>query len=132
MKHVFRLWILVAVGASLSAVSMTAQAAPAKGSIRGFILDLHGQPLAGAAVMVMAEDAKSEKVIKQASTDNDGKFIAANIVPGRYRVKAAADGFKPIEIATDVRPNKVTVFDSIYLRRTSTLTEQTGLNGDSK
>src|ERR1051326_2865150 len=124
MKHVFRLWTLVAIGVVLS-VNVTAQAGTAKGSIRGFILDLHGKPLAGAAVLVMAEDAKSAKVVRKASTDGEGKFIAANIVPGHYRVKAAADGFKPIEIATDVRPNQVTVFDSIYLRRTTTLAAQT-------
>src|SRR5690242_16233201 len=113
MKHAYRLWAIVAIGVVLSA-GVTAQAgAAAKGSIRGLVLDLHGKPLAGAAVLVMAEDVKSAKVIRKASTDNEGKFVAANIVPGRYRVKAAADGFKPVEIATDVRPNQVTVFDSI-------------------
>lgn len=131
MKHASRLWALVAIGVVLSA-SATAQAGAAKGSIRGLILDPHGNPLAGAAVLVMAEDVKAAKVIKKASTDNEGKFIAANILPGHYRVKAAADGFKPVEIATDVRPNQVTVFDSIYLRRTNTLAEQTSLNTDSK
>src|SRR5512144_1936108 len=112
MKYAYRLLTMVAIGVVLSA-SATAQAGAAKGSIRGLILDLHGKPLSGAAVMVMAEDAKSAKVVKKASTDSEGKFVAANIVPGHYRVKAAAEGFKPIEIATDVRPNQVTVFDSI-------------------
>src|SRR5205085_203301 len=100
--------------------------------IRGLILDARGNPLAGAAVLILAEDVKPAKVIKKASTDNDGKFVAADIVPGRYRVKAAADGFKPVEIAADVRPNQVTVFDEIYLRRVVTLSEQTSLNTDSK
>src|SRR5205085_7689098 len=100
--------------------------------IRGLILDARGNPLAGAAVLVLAEDVKPAKVIKKASTDNDGKFVAADIVPGRYRVKAAADGFKPVEIAADVRANQVTVFDEIYLRRVATLSEQTSLNTDSK
>src|SRR5689334_19837550 len=101
MKHASKLWTLMAIGVVLSA-SATAQAGAAKGSIRGLILDPRGNPLAGAAVLVMAEETKSAKVIRKASTDNDGKFIAANIVPGRYRVKAAAEGFKPVEIATDV------------------------------
>src|ERR1044071_3379028 len=131
MKHACRLWALIAIGVVLSA-GATAQAGAAKGSIRGLIFDARGNPLAGAAVLVMAEDVKSDKVVKKASTDNDGKFIAANIVPGRYRVKAAAEGFKPVEIATDVRPNQVTVFDEIYLRRVTTLSEQTSLNTDSK
>ncbi|MGA9770832.1 MAG: carboxypeptidase-like regulatory domain-containing protein [Blastocatellia bacterium] len=133
MKHALKLWALIAVGA-IACMSAPASAATARGSIRGFIMDGHGTPLAGAAVMVMAEseDAKPAKVIKRASTDDEGKFIAAGITPGRYRVKAEADGFKPIEVAADVRPNKVTVFDSIYLRRTSTLAEETSLNKDSK
>src|SRR2546423_4344284 len=131
MKHASRLWALLAVGVILSA-GATAQAGAATGSIRGLVLDPRGNPLAGGASLVMAEDVKSSKVVKKASTDNEGKFIAAGIVPGRYRVKAAAEGFKPIEIATDVRPNQVTVFDSIYLRRVTTLSEQTTLNSDSK
>src|ERR1044071_272325 len=133
MKHALKLWALIAVGA-IACVSTPAHAATARGSIRGFIMDGHGTPLAGAAVMVMAEseDAKPSKVIKRASTDDEGKFIAVGITPGRYRVKAEADGFKPVEVAADVRPNKVTVFDSIYLRRTSTLAEETNLNKDSK
>ena len=131
MKYVFRLLALVGIGVFLSAGAI-AQAAAAKGSIRGMVLDPHGNPLAGAAVMVMPEDVKSVKVLRKASTDNDGKFVAANIIPGHYRVKAAADGFKAVEIPTDVRPNKVTVFDSIYLRRTTTLAEQTSLNTDPK
>ncbi len=133
MKHALKLWALIAVGA-IACVSTPAYAATARGSIRGFIMDGHGTPLAGAAVMVMAEseDAKPAKVIKRASTDGEGKFIAAGITPGRYRVKAEADGFKPVEVAADVRPNKVTVFDSIYLRSTSTLADETNLNKDSK
>ncbi len=96
-------------------------------------MDASGNPLAGAAVLVLAEteDAKA-KVVKRANTDNDGKFVAHDITPGRYRLKAVADGFKPVEIPTDVRPNKVTVFDSIQLRRITALAEETSLNTDSK
>src|SRR5262245_57203447 len=125
MKHAVKLWALIAVGA-IACLSTPAYAATARGSIRGLIMDGHGAPLAGAAVMVVAEseDAKSAKVIKRASTDDEGKFIAADITPGRYRVKAEADGFKPLDFSADVKPNKVTVFDEIYLRRTSTLADE--------
>jgi carboxypeptidase family protein len=133
MKQSFKLWALIAVGA-IACMSAPAYAAAARGSIRGFIMDAHGKPLVGAAIMVMAEseDAKSAKVIKRANTDGEGKFVAAGITPGRYRVKAEAEGFKPVEIAADVRPNKVTVFDSISLLRTTALSEETSLNRDSK
>lgn len=133
MKHAVKLWALVAIGA-IAYVSAPVYAATARGSIRGFIMDAQGKPLVGAAVMVLAEaeDAKPAKIIKRANTDGEGKFLAAGISPGRYRVKAEAEGFKPVEVAADVKPNKVTVFDSISLRRTSTLAEESSLNRDSK
>ncbi len=110
-------------------------ASPAgRGSIRGVIIDGLGNPLVGVAVMVLAEseEAKANKVVKRANTDAAGKFVAAGIIPGRYRVKAEADGFNPVELAADVRPNKVTVFDSILLRRVTMLSDETALNADPK
>lgn len=111
------------------------QASPAsRGSIRGVVIDSVGNPLVGVAVMVLAEseEAKADKVIKRASTDAAGGFVASGITPGRYRVKAEADGFNPVELAADVRPNKVTVFDSILLRRVTTLADESALNADPR
>ncbi|MFY9610226.1 MAG: carboxypeptidase-like regulatory domain-containing protein, partial [Blastocatellia bacterium] len=110
-------------------------ASPAgRGSIRGIVIDGVGNPLVGVAVMVLAEseEAKVNKIVKRANTDAAGKFVAAGIIPGRYRVKAEADGFNPVELAADVRPNKVTVFDSILLRRVTVLSDETALNADPK
>jgi Carboxypeptidase regulatory-like domain len=133
MKQALRLWAIVAIGV-IACASVPASASVAPGSIRGCIVDGRGNPLVGAAVLVLteSEESKSDKVVKRANTDNEGKFIAAGISPGRYRVKAAADGFTPVELAAEVRPNKATVFDSIYLRRINTLAEETSLNKDSK
>ncbi|MFP5264299.1 MAG: carboxypeptidase regulatory-like domain-containing protein [Blastocatellia bacterium] len=133
MKQALRLWTAVAIGAIVYA-SVPASAAVPLGSIRGCIVDGRGNPLSGAAVLVLAEseESKSNKVVKRANTDNEGKFVAAGISPGHYRVKAAADGFNPVELAAEVRPNKATVFDSIYLRRINALAEETRLNKDSK
>jgi hypothetical protein len=134
MKQNIKIWALIAVAAiAYSAVPET-QASVALGSIRGFVKDASGNPLVGAAVVVLseAEEAKADKVIKRASTDKDGKFTAVGILPGRYRVKAEADGFKPVEFPADVRPNKATVFDSISLRRVSTLADEASLNSNSK
>jgi Carboxypeptidase regulatory-like domain len=135
MKHATKLYALVAVAAIVYA-NVPAQAAAGQGSIRGVVMDLTGSPLIGAAVMVMAdtETAKPEKdkIIKRASTDRDGKFTAAGIVPGRYRLKAEAEGFKPVEVSAEVKPNKVTIFDSIFLRRITALGDETNLNLDSR
>ncbi|HWP43502.1 MAG TPA: carboxypeptidase-like regulatory domain-containing protein, partial [Blastocatellia bacterium] len=128
-----KLLALIAIGA-VAYASAPVEAAPAMGSIRGFIKDHQGNPLVGAAVLVMAEtgESKPDKVVKRASTDAEGKFIAAGITPGRYRVKAEALGFKPVELAADVRPNKVTIFDSILLRRIGTLADESSLNADPR
>lgn len=133
MKHAITMWALIAA-AAIAYANVPAQAAAGHGSIRGVVMDVSGSPLIGAAVMVMAdaETAKTEKVVKRASTDDEGKFTAAGIAPGRYRVKAAADGFKPVEFSAEVKPNKVTIFDSIFLRRITTLADETSRNTDSK
>src|SRR5215470_7137030 len=136
MTRAMKLWIPIGV-AALMAVTLTGSAtgASSHGSIRGIVVDALGKPLVGAAVFVLeeAEAAKADqKVIKEATTDESGKFTAANIAPGIYRVKAEADGFSPVELAAQVKPNKVTVFDSISLRRVTTLNDETMLNADSK
>jgi hypothetical protein len=133
MKQAMRLCAVIAIAAiAYGSVPETYAAAAALGSIRGIIKDGAGNPLVGAAIMVMTDAEESDKVVKRAHTDDEGKFIAAGISPGRYRVKAIADGFKSVELAADVRPNKVTVFDSILLRRVGTLAEEAALDPDSK
>ena len=133
MKLPFKLWTLFAVAAFLYANTGDVQASSAVGSIRGFIKDGQGNPLVGASVFVMTEVESSQaKIIKKASTDSEGKFIAASLVPGRYQVKAEASGFTPIVFPADVQPRKVIIFDSILMRRTGTLAEQTSLNKDPK
>jgi hypothetical protein len=122
--------MLVAIALAGSSVN----AASNRGSIRGLVVDALGKPLVGAAVLVLAdaEAEKPDKVVRQATTGADGKFTASNIAPGTYRVKAEADGFTPVELDAEVRPNKVTVFDSILLRRLSTVGDDALLNADSK
>ena len=126
--------MLIVIGTVVVINVPEAQAATGKGSIRGFIKDGSGNPLAGAAVLVLAEPeaAPSEKIIKRASTDSSGKFVASGILAGRYRVKAEAAGFDPLEFDAGVQPNKVTVFESILLRRVGTLAEETRRNRSSK
>ena len=135
MKNATKLYALVAVVA-IAYASAPAHAAAGQGSIRGVVMDLSGSPLIGAAVMVMtdteAAKADTEKIVKRASTDSEGKFTAAGIIPGRYRVKAEAEGFRPVEMSAEVKPNKVTIFDSIFLRRITALGDETSLNVDSK
>jgi hypothetical protein len=134
MKQAFKFFALIAIGAIVYTNLPEAQAAAAMGSIRGFIKDGQGNPLIGASVFVLAEteEAQAAKVIKRASTDKEGKFTAAGLLPGHYLLKAEASGFASIAFAADVQPRKVIVFDSILMRREGTLAEKTSLNLDPK
>src|SRR5262249_55639893 len=128
------LTLVVVAGVGLAAASDASAAA--LGSIRGLVKDSRGVPLAGAAIEIVtggsAGKTRTDRVVKRASTNLEGQFLAADIAPGKYRVKAEASGFAPVELDAFVKPNKVTVFDSILLRRTGTISEQTDLNLDPK
>ncbi|MBI3651503.1 MAG: carboxypeptidase regulatory-like domain-containing protein [Acidobacteria bacterium] len=134
MKKAIQFCALLAIGALVYANIPQAQAASAAlGSIRGFIKDGQGNPLIGASVFVLSEaEASAIKIIKRASTDKEGKFLAVGLLPGRYLLKAEATGFAPIAFPADVQPRKVIVFDSILMRREGTLAEKTSLNLDPK
>src|SRR5262249_46607275 len=135
MRLAIRLLTLVAILGLGFAVAPDVSAA-ALGSIRGLVKDSRGGPLAGAAIEITTGvgvgKATTDKIVKRTSTDLEGQFLAADIAPGKYRVKAEASGFAPVELPAFVKPNKVTVFDSILLRRTGTISEQTDLNLDPK
>lgn len=133
MNKAIKILAFIAIGAVVYANVPQAHAA-AMGSIRGVIKDSQGNPLIGASVFVLAETAEAQavKIIKRASTDKEGKFTAAGLIPGHYLLKAEAVGFAPIAFAADVQPRKVIVFDSILMRREGTLAEKTRLNLDPK
>jgi hypothetical protein len=133
MNKAIRFLAFIAIGAIVYTNLPQAQAAAAMGSIRGVIKDGQGNPLIGASVFVLAEaEAQAVKIIKRASTDKEGKFTAAGLIPGHYLLKAEAEGFSPIAFAADVQPRKVIVFDSLLMRREGTLAEKTRLNLDPK
>lgn len=133
MKFRARLGALLGMAALLG-VAVTNVEAAGSGSIRGLVKDGAGAPLVGAAIVVVTNAATrdGQKIVKSVITNSDGEFVARNIIPGRYRLKAEAAGFAPVILSAFVRPNKVTVFDSILLRRTDTLDDETSLNGDPK
>src|SRR5437763_1150981 len=97
MKHVFRLWTLVAIGVVLS-VNMTAQAGTATGSIRRLIPDSHRKPLAGAAVPAMVEAAPffganfaiSEQIGKDANVVINGQAGIGTGAPQKLQALTTA------------------------------------------
>lgn len=86
MKH--RLgWVLVV---------MTVAAAPAlaarAGNISGTVRDSSGVPQMGAAIEILAQAPSTALLLY---TDRNGRFLAKNLLPGTYQIKASAASFLP-------------------------------------
>ena len=62
------------------------------GTISGAVLDGAGNPVAGALVKILRDGFN--EVVKETKSAADGTF-AARVTPGRYLIRALADGFTP-------------------------------------
>ena len=62
------------------------------GTISGAVLDGSGNPVAGALVKILRDGFN--EVVKETKSGADGTF-AARVTPGRYLIRALADGFNP-------------------------------------
>ena len=107
-----------ALGLSLSLLALTALAVGdtyAGGSnksglatITGSVRDNNGKPLAGALISLLKEGVKQS--VKEAKTDRQGNFTA-KVLPGRYGIKAIANGFSEVVFASvDVKPAQELVY----------------------
>lgn len=91
---------LLALVSLLSVDTLAASSKKPLATITGTVRDNHGNPLAGAFVSLIREGAKA---VKEARTDKEGNFIA-KVLPGRYAIKAFADGFSEVAYtAVDVK-----------------------------
>lgn len=62
----------------------------ALGTVSGLVRDNRGNPLAGVVIALLKEGAN--EIVKQTRSASDGSFTAS-IAPGRYSLRAEADGF---------------------------------------
>jgi len=62
------------------------------GTISGTVLDSRGNPVAGALVKILRDGLN--EVVKETKSAADGSFVA-RVTPGRYLVRALAEGFTP-------------------------------------
>jgi Carboxypeptidase regulatory-like domain len=79
--------MVCAVGLVCFAQTVRAQSKP--GKITGVVTDPAGAVVPNARVTISGPDGFSE----EAPSDAQGRFAAAGLVPGEYRLQAAADGF---------------------------------------
>ncbi|MDT4952032.1 MAG: hypothetical protein QOJ02_170 [Acidobacteriota bacterium] len=89
--------LAVVCGAAAPQVFASGRVATVSGSVR----DSKGNPIEGALVSLIKEGAA--EIIKQVKSAADGSFIA-RIAPGRYSLRAVADGFSAV------------LFDSVQVR----------------
>ncbi|HYP00623.1 MAG TPA: carboxypeptidase-like regulatory domain-containing protein [Pyrinomonadaceae bacterium] len=90
------------------AASLAGGGAGKLGIVSGSVRDNKGNPLAGALVQLLRDGA--DHVTKQTRTAADGTFTA-RIVPGRYLLKALAEGFNATTFnAVQVNPSDELVY----------------------
>ena len=106
------------IGFALSLLALTGffslntpAAMAGKGSsatITGSVKDEKGNPLAGAIVSLLKDGANV--VIKEIKTSADGRFTA-KIAPGRYSIRAIAEGFNAVAFASvEVRASQELIY----------------------
>ncbi|MGB7435056.1 MAG: carboxypeptidase regulatory-like domain-containing protein [Candidatus Acidiferrum sp.] len=89
-SHCKVLWTLLCVLfliASLAATSLAAQTTP--GTLRGQVTDPSGAAVAGATVLLTTPSGASIN----ATANKDGNYEFKNLAPGKYQMKAVAQGF---------------------------------------
>ncbi|HEX8558728.1 MAG TPA: carboxypeptidase-like regulatory domain-containing protein [Pyrinomonadaceae bacterium] len=102
---------LVAAGAARGASAASGGAsrrASSLGSISGVVLDARGAPVPGALVKILRDGFN--EVVKETKSAADGGFIA-RVTPGRYLIRALADGFTPATFSSvEVLPSTELVY----------------------
>ena len=87
---------VVSAGAARAATTTTPAAGGERrtglGTISGSVLDSRGNPVSGALVKILRDGFN--EVVKETKSGSDGSF-AARVTPGRYLVRALAEGFTP-------------------------------------
>ncbi|MBL8202861.1 MAG: carboxypeptidase regulatory-like domain-containing protein [Blastocatellia bacterium] len=113
------------------ATQKAAEASAALGIISGTVKDDAGKPLGGAVVALFTAQPGQiigGSLLKNLTTDAEGRF-KANVAPGMYKLRAAADGFRPTFTLINLdAANKLT--HNFSLRRVGTLVEKRGDKGD--
>ncbi|MBX3280285.1 MAG: carboxypeptidase regulatory-like domain-containing protein [Acidobacteria bacterium] len=107
--------------------ALRAEASPALALVSGTVKDDGGRPLPG-AVVALLESAFNGREIKSVKTDAEGRFTA-EILPGSYRMRAAAAGFRPVLARVLLERASKLNYD-FALKRVDTLVDQRGDRAD--
>src|SRR5271168_3049323 len=98
---------IVVLVLALALMCLPAPAQSTAGRILGTVTDQSGASLAGATVGVTDTQRGTSRTF---TTDASGDYVGADLIPGTYKIRVEAKGFKSverpnvtIEVATDVR-----------------------------
>ena len=75
-------------------ISLSAFSQASQGNIQGTVFDQTGGVIPGAAVTVLDV---ARGVSRPLTTDNAGQYVAVNVTPGTYTIRAEAKGFRNVE-----------------------------------
>src|SRR5216683_1454344 len=92
---------------SVLALSLSSWSQSTAGRVLGSVTDQSGAAVAGATVVVTDTQRGTSRKLE---TDASGDYVAPDLIPGSYKIRVEAKGFKSaerpsvtIEVATDVR-----------------------------
>jgi hypothetical protein len=84
----------LALGALILAASPPLFGQQGTSEIAGKAIDAQGAILPGVAIVVTNEDTG---LFREVTTATDGSYFVSHVVPGRYRILAKLEGFRPFE-----------------------------------
>jgi hypothetical protein len=85
-----------------------AHAQTPSGGIGGTVIDATGAAIRGAAVSIVSTDTRQLRTV---TTTGEGRFTAAALHPGPYRITIESSGFKRIEREATVEAGGTTILD---------------------
>ncbi|HEY6247207.1 MAG TPA: carboxypeptidase regulatory-like domain-containing protein [Pyrinomonadaceae bacterium] len=93
MKTVFKFLVMVVL--ALASTAVWAQTTLTTGSIAGDVVDANGAIVPGATVKVTGPLGE-----RTATTNDQGRFVVDNLVPGNYTVRVEKENFKAAELTS--------------------------------
>jgi tetratricopeptide (TPR) repeat protein len=90
---------LIAAGLLLGGLLLAAPAQAQTGTARGKVLDMQGQPIVDAKVLIEFQGGITRKF--ETKTNKKGEYMQVGMQPGPYRITASKDGYQPA--VSDVR-----------------------------
>lgn len=104
-----------------------AAAQVALGTITGSVQDPSGAVVPGARIQVINEETGMTTTVE---SQQDGSYRVPNLVPGEYRLRVQAEGFKQYE-ATGLRLNVGTILTHNVVLEVGVVTEQVLVSGQA-